>query len=557
LREDALRHALIEHSYDLIVVLDDAMHVVWANARVTEVMGYGEDAIGRDALEFIHPDDRDVGTANLLAAMAGDHPADPTLLRLRHADGSWRWADVVGGDIGAEPDIAPARFALYLREVTHREEIERARLDERALADDALRRSEERFRALVLHATDSILVVRGDGTIEQVNPDRGLFGPRPPENVLGHNAFEWVHPDDVVMLQRDLAALIGRPGATETRTCRVKDRNGDWRWIEATATNMLDVEAVQGLVVNHHDITDRVRAEQAAARLLEVIEITGDFVGICDPTGQLLHLNRSARQFAGSDDDLDTLPPLLSWLPDDERRRILELVLPTLDDEGHWSGELRLCQPGGGELPMLARMLSHRNLHGEIDFYSWILRDYSDRKAIEEHLAHQANHDVLTGLPNRALLLDRLNGALARAGRTGEQVAVLFVDLDDFKVVNDRRGHRLGDRVLQELAGRLADAVRVEDSVARYGGDEFVIILERVNGASEALDLAGRIQATLSEPLVADDADGVSIGASIGIALSSQLGELPMSPEALLHLADSAMYRAKHDGRGLVAVADG
>jgi len=560
LHEDALRRALIDSSYDLIVVLDHASNVVWTSPQVTRVLGYPADEVdGQPALDFVHPDDRADAASNLTASMGGQMPEDPTVLRMRHHDGSWIWADVVGGDLGVDPELAPARFVLNIREVTHREEIERARLEERATAEATLRRSEERFRALVLHATDSILVVRVDGTIEQVNPDRGLFGPRPPENVLGHNAFEWVHPDDVVMLQRDLAALVGHPGDTETRICRVKDRDGDWRWIQATATNMLEVDAVQGLVVNHHDITDRVRAEQAAARLIDVIEATGDFIGICNPAGDMLHLNRAARSFVGVDPEgpLESIPPLLSWLPDDEQERIFEHILPALDGDGTWAGELRLLRPDGAEVPMLARMLTHRDMHGDVDFYSWILRDYSDRKAFEEHLTHRANHDPLTGLPNRALLLDRLTGALARAERTGDQVAVLFIDLDDFKEVNDQQGHRLGDRVLHELAGRLAMTVRVEDSVARYGGDEFVVILERLNGVSEALDLAARVQDTLSEPLSTDDPAGVTVGASIGIALSTQLGDQPVTPEALLHLADSAMYQAKNRGRGQIAVADG
>ena len=552
--EAELHRALVERSYDLTVALDASASIVWVSPRLTEVLGHPADAVtGRPALGFVHPDDVAVATDGLAVAFAGETPEDPTVVRLSRADGSWAWFDVVGGDLGEDPALAPARFALYLREVTHRTESERAARAERDAAEAALRRSEERFRALVLHANDAIVVVGADGTIEQANPDRGLYGPRPVDEVLGRSGFEFVHADDVADLQEAFGWMADEPGRTTSRTFRIRDRWDRWRWIEATATNMVDHPAVEGIVVNYRDVTERVEAQRGAQRLLEVLEATEDLVGISDPHGRLLHLNQAAREFAGLDDDLTDVEVPGAWMPPEEADRLVEEVLPALERAGTWAGELRLCDGDGRELPVLARMISHADAGGEVEFYSWNLRDISDRIAREEHLAHRASHDPLTGLPNRAQLVERLTGALAPGA---DHVAALFVDLDEFKALNDRRGHAVGDVMLKEIATRIQSALRPQDTVARYGGDEFVVVVEGITDEAQAVHVAGRVLQALAEPLGLED-EPVHIGASIGIATT--LGPPDQRPDAarLLAEADAAMYRAKQTGRGRIAVHRG
>ena len=166
------------------------------------------------------------------------------------------------------------------------------------------------------------------------------------------------------------------------------------------------------------------------------------------------------------------------------------------------------------------------------------------RYASALELAHQAVHDALTGLPNRLQVADRLEQALARASRTGSHVAVLFIDLDRFKVINDGRGHAAGDELLVAVAERLRRVVRSGDVVARFGGDEFVVVCEDQTAAFEAAQVAGRIIDALREPIVVDGQE-IFLSASIGIAMADGTG----SPESLLRDADAAMYRAKDKGR--------
>jgi len=172
--------------------------------------------------------------------------------------------------------------------------------------------------------------------------------------------------------------------------------------------------------------------------------------------------------------------------------------------------------------------------------------DITERKLAEEETTHRALHDPLTDLPNRLLLGDRLEHALSHAAREGTTVAVLYLDLEGFKAVNDEFGHEAGDRVLVAVAGRLRGCLREADTASRLGGDEFVVVLERVLGEGEALALAERIVGALEKPFSVGGAERI-LSASMGMALSTLPHE---HPEDLLRFADLAMYRSKREGKG-------
>jgi diguanylate cyclase (GGDEF)-like protein len=184
---------------------------------------------------------------------------------------------------------------------------------------------------------------------------------------------------------------------------------------------------------------------------------------------------------------------------------------------------------------------------GEPHYYIAQIQDVTERKQAEERLQYQSTHDLLTDLPNRQLFLDRLEQALGRTRRRPEhKVAVLFMDLDNFKVVNDSLGHEVGDRILVTVAERLKRCVRPEDTLARFGGDEFTICIEDVDSPAGATTVAERIAQGLKEPVVLDGRE-LFVGTSIGIAMGTAPQE---SPEDLLRDADTAMYQAKKEGLG-------
>jgi diguanylate cyclase (GGDEF)-like protein/PAS domain S-box-containing protein len=173
-------------------------------------------------------------------------------------------------------------------------------------------------------------------------------------------------------------------------------------------------------------------------------------------------------------------------------------------------------------------------------------RDVSERRAFEQQLEHQAFHDPVTGLANRALFVERVRHAVARSRREGAGIAVMFVDLDDFKIVNDSLGHAAGDEVLVEVAKRLTASIRASDTAARFGGDEFALLLEDVAGAQEAADTAERIVAALAEPLRVAHKE-VFVRGSVGISVSEPTSVT--NAEELIRNADAAMYIAKRDGK--------
>lgn len=183
--------------------------------------------------------------------------------------------------------------------------------------------------------------------------------------------------------------------------------------------------------------------------------------------------------------------------------------------------------------------------HGKHRLFTAILRDISERKEAEDRIRRLAHHDHLTGLPNRNLLNDRMNHALARVRRHGGRMAVLYVDLDKFKPINDTLGHEAGDIVLREVASRLIGCVRSSDTVARVGGDEFVVVVEEIARPAEAARVARKILETLANPFTVRD-HACHLGASIGVAVFPDDG---YTMEEVCKAADVAMYRVKHSGR--------
>jgi diguanylate cyclase (GGDEF)-like protein len=225
--------------------------------------------------------------------------------------------------------------------------------------------------------------------------------------------------------------------------------------------------------------------------------------------------------------------------------------MPAVRRHGVWTGELTLRSIDDVDVPMVATLRAHRE-DSEVVLISTIAHDITELKETQHRLHHEATHDPLTGLPNRALFYEVAEQAFGRAARHHATTAVMFLDLDGFKDVNDSFGHGAGDQLLVEVAQRLRVVVRVGDLVARMGGDEFCILCEHVSDVSEVRQLGQRLIEAVSAPLQLEGRE-VQIGASIGIALDSNGRELI---ESVVQDADFALYRAKDNGRGRVELSD-
>jgi diguanylate cyclase (GGDEF)-like protein/PAS domain S-box-containing protein len=215
-----------------------------------------------------------------------------------------------------------------------------------------------------------------------------------------------------------------------------------------------------------------------------------------------------------------------------------------LGRDGHF--EIRLRKASGGPVWVLVAARSLTRENGEVVGTLWVVTDISDRKERERITCHLTQRDPLTGLPNRTLLYDRIMHDVGRASRYGRQVGILFLDLDGFKPVNDKFGHSVGDQVLQGVAQRIVSRVRRMDTVARFGGDEFVVVLSDLAGSDEAESVAAALVVLLGEPFSAGGGE-CAVGVSIGISLYPEDGR---SGADLIEKADAAMYAAKQAGGG-------
>jgi diguanylate cyclase (GGDEF)-like protein len=295
---------------------------------------------------------------------------------------------------------------------------------------------------------------------------------------------------------------------------------------------------------------EEVRARLATERLTALLEAAADVVAVFEPSGLLLNVNRVGARCLGIDEhDTPDLSLALSGrtifelFDGPSGERMYHEAFPTLRREGMWRGEAALAGPLAGT-PASVVLVAHRGLDGSIDHCSAIVRDASELKEVQRALIQEATHDALTGLPNRALLLDRLEHAVSRAARTGAELAVLYIDLDRVKIVNDSLGHNAGDRLLIQVSQRLREGLRTPDTVGRLGGDEFVVIAEDLEDARAGVEVARRIVADVERPF---DLEGVEafVSASVGLAFLSGPED---SAETLLRDSDTAMYRAKQAG---------
>ncbi|MDD4910771.1 MAG: PAS domain S-box protein [Sideroxydans sp.] len=433
-------------------------------------------------------------------------------------------------------------------------------VSEHQSTEEKLRASEEKFRLIAEHSTDGIAYIRADGVFEYVSPsyvkqlgygeDVELL--RTPESL-----YEIIHPDDRDALYAKIYAAINDKKSELQYEYRVKHRDGRFIWREDGAKFIYgDAGQHTGTYVVSRDISERKLAQQELRIASTAFESVESIV-ITDADGHIVRVNQAfcdTTGYAAQDVVGKHVRLLRSGRHDDA---FYVTMWNTVAQHGHWEGEVWERKKSGDVYPKWLSVKGISNADGIVENFVITGADLSAKKSAEETARHLALYDPLTELPNRLFLVSRLQQALHTSARSQKRGALLFVDLDNFKSLNDTLGHDVGDLLLRQAASRLLKCVREADTVARLSGDEFVLLLEglselAVQAVSQVEVIGNKILQALNQPY---DLNGQACrsSASIGVAL---FDEYPQAVEDILRYADIAMYQAKKAGRGTLRFFD-
>ncbi len=413
------------------------------------------------------------------------------------------------------------------------------------------RRSNRRFRALVENSSDVVLVLDDDAAVTFASPTvRRLLG-REEQTVLGRPLADFVAADDRLHIRRLLAAPTqARNHGRSSVEVRMIHGDGEYRWFEVEARDLRDDEEVRGTVITASDASERKRAEaqlmRSESRFRLMVQNSSDVVAIVDEDGIITYVSPSVERMLGFSPIEVLGRNIFELLSVAEADRVRALTEAELDGA---SVEVRI-QGATGMVHNLEVSITDLTGQPAVDGIVLNIRDVTDRKLLEDDLRHQSLHDDLTGLANRVMFTERVSDALATRGSSAETLGVVFIDLDDFKLINDSLGHDVGDEALVAVAQRIQQCLRLSDLASRLGADEFAVLLSGVYGESEIIEVVERLRAAVAEPLQLES-QVLHLAASIGIATDTDSSH---SAEELLRSADLAVHQAKQSGKDRVEV---
>ncbi len=491
-------------------------------------------------LEMVHPDDRSRVHQTYAESLKSRKPYE-IVHRLRMPDGRIKYVEE---RCETEYDGAglPLRSLGTVLDVTRQRQAER---DVQEAADH--------LQAILDHVADGIITVNADGIVQSFN-------------LAAERIFEYRSRQVVGQPFISLVSMTSRRSFQEY----LDHFKNDWM-AAALQLNRLEIEGLRhdGSVVHLdaaisrisfqdefryivllRDITERLRSDESMRLAATIYKNSKEAMLITDGHNRIVDANPAFTQQTGYllSDVLGKNPRILQSGRHD--KAFYQAMWQALLDKGHWQGELWDRRKDGSLHVKLTNISVIRNPDGQVHRYVAQFFDITESKENAELIWKQANFDMITGLPNRNLMLDRLAQEIKKAARTGHPLALLFIDLDHFKEINDTLGHAKGDILLHEAARRIKNCVRESDTVARIGGDEFTVILPQYGARNDIERVSYSVIRALSEPFDLGDGQAGYISASIGITLYP---EDATTIESLLKNADQAMYRAKAEGRNCLS----
>ena len=423
-------------------------------------------------------------------------------------------------------------------------------------AHDALRVSEERHRLLADNASDVIWTMDVNGHNTYISPSVERIRGYTVAEAIQQTLDEALTPDSARIAQagmnRALTAIQAKQPVPSFRAeLEQSCKQGGTLWTEV---NFSAIQSEAGEFVSFlgvsRDITERKRAE-LDLHIAAIAFESQDGMIVADSQSMILRVNDAFTKITGycAEEVIGKTPRILQSGRHDAS--FYASMWATIRDAGVWHGEIWNRRKNGEIYPEQITITAIKDRHEQVTHYVAVLRDITVRKQLENEVAQLAFFDTLTQLPNRRLFNDRLTQSLTRAQREQSSLALMFIDLDKFKPINDTYGHETGDFVLQAVARRIESGLRASDTAARVGGDEFLVLLPDLQSNEDALAVAEKIRLALEQPFVTPSGVTLLASASIGIALYPDQAQ---TQEDLLRLGDRAMYESKNTGGNFVTL---
>ncbi len=508
---------------------------LYANDHLCNMLGYTrEELLQTTWADLTHPDDLDDNVRQFERMKAGEIDGYTLEKRFVRKDGSTITANL-NAKCTRDADGKVNHIVAMIEDIT-----------ERKKAEASLRESEATYRSLfdnMLNSVSHNRMIFRDGVpvdYEFITVNRNFENIAGMKNVVGRKISEIIpgycedNPESLEVFGN--VAKTGKPTRWEHYLAAVG------KWFSFSIYSPAPGE----FVVVSDDITERKKAEDALRQAATVFESSHDGVAITDLDGRILAVNQSFLKTTGYTEAevLGRNPSILR--SGRHKQDFYQSMWASIDADGYWQGEIWNRRKNGAIYPEWLTISAVHNSTGETTHYVGVFSDLSQLKQSEAQLEHLAHYDPLTSLPNRLLSQSHLAHALAQAQRDHRQVGLLYLDLDRFKNINDSLGYPLGDELLIALTKRLASRIRSVDMLARLNGDEFLLVLEHIEGPDDAVNVARTLLGLLAQPFLLSGGQEVYIGASIGISVSPDDGN---SADQLIQHADAAMHQAKKQGR--------
>ena len=543
--EDYFRE-ITENSSDVIIITESNGNIKYCSRSVERCLGYKpEELTGKNAFNFIYADDLPRAANDYSKAIQTKDTAIPNEFRVVHKDGSVRLFEGLGKNLLDNPSVAG--FIMNIRDVTERKQLE----IQKEAAQKSLRESEEKYRTILEKMEEGLFELDLKGNITFVNDAecRKLGYSR--EELTGMNYRQFQDENTAKKTRQIFSEVYKKEEPIQLLDVEIIRKNGSKAFNEISVSLLKDKEGkATGFRGISRDVTVRRQMEEMIRQSEEKyrtiinevdewyfeIDLAGNVIFVNDaivrsvgyPPERLIGLNyksftseeRSGEVFKIFRQVYETREPIKNFpyefvLPDGKITFFELSVFPKLDDQGKVVG------------------------------FRGVGHDVTERKRTEEQLNYIATHDLLTGLPNRMLLMDRLKMATAQAKRNAQKLALMMLDLDNFKNVNDSLGHMVGDKLLKEISLRLTGRLRQNDTICRLGGDEFIILLPAIERVEDAVEVAKIILESFEQSFICND-HLINSSISIGIAIYPDDAQ---DIDVLMKNADMAMYYVKAHGR--------